>query len=312
MNTTETKDSESYCDFCKRETEIKTDYVEGTRVCQSCGLVLERNLIDTTAEYRIFSEGNSSGSDPRRVGGIYNYRLADGGLALDIDGGKNDEFSKTMKKLNMRLNDPEDRSLYKANSTIKKWCEALALNNQIVNKAEELFYTLDKEKKSFKGRSVDSLASAVLWIACRQCNCPLKPQQLSDVTNIPIKEMAKSYHLVKKYFPCFSSVDAVTYCENFANTLGMSENMRALALNLTSKILEKRLVEGRNPRTIAATALYIISMLSKDERKTLKEISNASDIAENTIKTCYRELYDYRTEIVPKAEGMLPVETLSK
>eukprot|EP00331_Platyophrya_macrostoma_P016147 CAMPEP_0176471552 /NCGR_PEP_ID=MMETSP0127-20121128/41187_1 /TAXON_ID=938130 /ORGANISM="Platyophrya macrostoma, Strain WH" /LENGTH=140 /DNA_ID=CAMNT_0017866195 /DNA_START=130 /DNA_END=552 /DNA_ORIENTATION=+ len=140
----------------------------------------------------------------------------------------------------------------------------------------------------------------------------MKPQQLSDVTNIPIRDMAKSYHLVKKYFPCLPSVDAVTYCENFANGLGMSEKLRSYTLSCTSNILEKRLVEGRNPRTIAATAIYMINMLSKEDKKSLKEISNISDIAENTIKTCYRELFDHRNEIIPKGDGISSPDSLTK
>lgn len=302
----------TYCTFCKRETETKVDYLAGARMCLSCGLMLEDNLVDTTAEYTLLSEGSLSSSDTRRVGGLFSHQLPENGLSLEIETNKNEKSSKNRKKGTMKRNEPEDRSLFKATGSIKKWCDALSLDKQILDKAEELFYTLDKEKKTFKGRSVESLASAVIWIACRQCNCPLKPQELSDITQIPIKDMAKSYHLVKKFFPCFSSMNAVTYCETFARGLGIPESMSSLAQTLTSNILERRLVEGRNPRTIAAAAIYFISLLSKENKKTVKEISNVSDIAENTIKTCYRDLFDLRHEIIPKWDGMLSPDTLSK
>lgn len=87
--------------------------------------------------------------------------------------------------------------------------------------------------------------------------------------------------------------------------------MRALTLDLTSKILEKRLADGKLPRTFAATAIYIINSLWETaEKKTLKEISNAADISEKTVIQCYHGLYSYLIEIVPSADGMLPYTTI--
>ena len=305
------KDNENYCDFCKRETEIKTDYIEGTKVCQSCGLVLQRNPIDTTVEYRIFSETNPKRNDPRRVGGIYNYKLADGGFALDIDGGKDDDFLKMLKRLNAHLNQNEDLMWHQTGSFIRKWCNALDLDTRVLLKAEEIFYTLDREKKAFNKQKLDSLSVAVICIASKQCHCPLKPQRLAKVADISIKELVKSYHLIKHYFPCLSSeVDAATYCEIFTNALGISDDMRSLMRAVVMAILEKSQVWGRNPRTIAATAIYIVTLLSKNEAKTLGEIFNIADISTNAIKTCYHDLYGTLDELIPTVDNLSSIDML--
>lgn len=59
------------------------------------------------------------------------------------------------------------------------------------------------------------------------------------------------------------------------------------------------IIEGRNPKTIAACSIYITLKLLNNQNITLKEISKISEIADNTIKNAYRDIYTYLSKIIP-------------
>lgn len=59
------------------------------------------------------------------------------------------------------------------------------------------------------------------------------------------------------------------------------------------------IIEGRNPKTIAACSIYITVKLLNNTVINLKDISKVSEIAENTIKNAYRDIYTYLAKIIP-------------
>ena len=75
------------CVMCHNTASMRYDYHEGSIVCIQCGYVAQQNFIDYTQEWRNFSEGNQSGTDPRRAGGPLNGSLEDGGMGT-MAGGK--------------------------------------------------------------------------------------------------------------------------------------------------------------------------------------------------------------------------------
>jgi len=299
------------CTNCKRQTKAVMDVAEGIIVCTSCGLTLEERCIDPTAEWRNFADGNSSGADPRRIGGAINTFLEDGGLSLDIRGGMGNESTRNLVKWNNRMMNSEDRTLIKGIQKLKEWGALLNLQSIIVNKAEEQFSKLDSNKKSLKGRNVESLAAAILFIASRQCKCPLKPVEISNATNVNIKDLTNSYKFVKQYIDYVPHMEPAKYGNNFASKLNLPQEIINAANEVISKIMNKGLIDGRNPRTIASAAIYMVTQLTSDHKKTLREISSVSNIAENTIKTSYKDIFNYRYDIVPEWRNRLPVESLN-
>ena len=303
--------SDDYCPNCKKSTFLATDTGQGTVVCNSCGLVIEDRMIDQTKEYREFSDGNSSGADRRRIGGIRNELLEDGGLSLSISGNTSNQTTSRLASMSMRLGQSsEDRTLYRGTQLINKWGSLLNLQKSILSKAEEQFSKIESSKKSLKGRSIESIAAAVLYIASRMCSIPLKPHDIENATGVPIKDIKGAYKGVKNHVNYIPPLDPPRYCSNFCAKLGLSHELSSSAYKIAENIKEKRLLDGRNPRTIASAAIYIAIQLSPDSKCSLKDISQHSKIAENTIKNSYKEIYVHRNDIVPEWKGRLPLDTL--
>ncbi len=53
------------CPTCKAQNRVIQDYAQGTRVCTSCGFVVEERFIDYSCEWNKFSDD----------GNLYIYRL---------------------------------------------------------------------------------------------------------------------------------------------------------------------------------------------------------------------------------------------
>ena len=74
------------CEECKK-AELVINHVEGTIVCQNCGLVQQSRIIDDSSEWRTFSsETSSGGANPSRVGGKLNPYLSNYGLDTQVKG----------------------------------------------------------------------------------------------------------------------------------------------------------------------------------------------------------------------------------
>ena len=68
------------CEECL-SIELVINHVEGTIVCQNCGLVQQSRIIDDSSEWRTFSsETSNSGANPSRVGGKLNPYLSNYGI----------------------------------------------------------------------------------------------------------------------------------------------------------------------------------------------------------------------------------------
>ena len=80
------------CEECKK-TELVINHVEGTIVCQNCGLVQQSRIIDDTSEWRTFSsETSSNGANPSRVGGKLNPYLSNYGIDTQVKGANASEI----------------------------------------------------------------------------------------------------------------------------------------------------------------------------------------------------------------------------
>jgi transcription initiation factor TFIIIB Brf1 subunit/transcription initiation factor TFIIB len=314
-------DDENWCSFCKRIVEVRTFEREGYRVCLSCGVILKERIIDTSQEYNLYNNENEGrSSNPIRVGPAYDFSLPDGGLDLKIEGGSKkdnkviDAFSYKMKKV--KNQGPNySSSFYRGSKLVRRWAEHLYLPPLIVNKAEDLYHTLKLERKTFRGLSVENLAAAFLWIACREHNHVIEFSALETVSGVSVEDIKKTYHLIMKTndLPQQASVIKPTsYGENFAKQLGLSDETCALVGRLEASIREKGTLDGKNPKTIAGVSAYIICSLSSNasEAKSWKEIAQVAEMVEATLKKSYKALGGDLDKVLPKWEGMKPITTL--
>ncbi|KAL1206864.1 Transcription initiation factor IIB-1 [Cardamine amara subsp. amara] len=296
--------SDAYCTDCKKETELVFDHSAGDTLCSECGLVLESHSIDETSEWRTFAN-ESSNSDPNRVGGPTNPLLADSALTTVIakpDGSSGDFLSSSLGRWQNR-NSNSDRGLIQAFKTIATMSERLGLVATIKDRANEIYKRLEDQKSS-RGRNQDALYAACLYIACRQEDKPRTIKEICVIANGATKKeigRAKDYIVKTLGLETGQSVELGTihagdFMRRFCSNLGMSNHAVKAAQEAVAKSEEFDI--RRSPISIAAVVIYIITQLS-DDKKSLKDISTATGVAEGTIRNSYKDLYPHLSKIAP-------------
>ncbi|GFQ05262.1 transcription initiation factor iib [Phtheirospermum japonicum] len=293
-----------YCPECKRPTEVVFDHSAGDTVCVECALVLEAHFIDENSEWRTFA--NETGdNDPVRVGGPTNPLLADGGLSTvisNLNGSSGDYLSSSLGRWQNRAANP-DRSLIQAFKTIAIMADRLGLFATIKDRANEIYKKVE-DQKPLRGRNLDAILAACLYIACRQEDKPRTIKEICTIANgATKKEIGRAKEFIVKQLESdmselveMGTIHAGGFLRRFGSHLGMSNQAVKAAQEAVQKSGELDI--RRSPISVAAAIIYIITQLS-DDKKILKDISLATGVAENTIRNSYKDLYPFALKIVP-------------
>ena len=93
----------------------------------------------------------------------------------------------------------------------------------------------------------------------------------------------KTYHLKKR----------------FCNKLGLPDSSSKLAEKIAKLVREKDGLYGRNYISVAAAAIYVVAQLSSLKTAlAINDIAAVSGTSELTIRSAYKAMFPYRTEIV--------------
>ncbi|XP_003808436.2 transcription initiation factor IIB [Pan paniscus] len=276
------------------------DYRAGDMICPECGLVVGDRVIDVGSEWRTFSNDKAT-KDPSRVGDSQNPLLSDGDLSTMIGKGTGaasfDEFGNS-KYQNRRTMSSSDRAMMNAFKEITTMADRINLPRNIVDRTNNLFKQV-YEQKSLKGRANDAIASACLYIACRQEGVPRTFKEICAVSRISKKEIGRCFKLILKALE--TSVDLITtgdFMSRFCSNLCLPKQVQMAATHIARKAVELDLVPGRSPISVAAAAIYMASQASA-EKRTQKEIGDIAGVADVTIRQSYRLIYPRAPDLFP-------------
>ena len=288
------------------------DYRAGDMICSACGLVVGDRVVDVGFEWRTFSNEKSN-TDPSRVGGSENPLLNGTDLTTVIGRGTGvaafDE-SGNAKYHNRRSMSSSDRALVTAFREISNMADRINLTKTITDRANLLFKQVH-DGRTLRGRSNEAIASACLYIACRQEGVPRTFKEICAISKVSKKEIGRCFKLILKALE--TSVDLITtgdFMSRFCSNLGLPPSVQRAATHIARKAVELDLVPGRSPISVAAAAIFMASQAS-DQKKTQKEIGDVAGAAEATIKQSYRLMLPHAADLFP--EGFLfvtPIEEL--
>ena len=282
-------------------TEVVRDIEKGELICATCGLVLSEHRIDTGPDWRAFT---TEEKDSRaRVGAPSSYTMHDKGLSTMIDWRDHDVTGKkfTAKQraqihrlrkwqIRTRIHSSMDRNLAQAMTELDRLASQLELAKSIKELAALLYRKLIVGKLT-RSRSIDATVAASIYAACRLRRSPRTLEEIARMSRVTKKKVGAHYRvLVTKLKLRMPIPKPHDYVPRLISELGLPSIVQAKVLEILDDAEAKTgLITGRDPRGLAAAALYIASIVT-DNRVTQREIASAAGVTEVTIRNRYKEL----------------------
>ncbi|MFQ5782002.1 MAG: transcription initiation factor IIB family protein [Nitrosopumilus sp.] len=272
---------------------IVTDDDTGELICANCGFVTLDHMVDFRQEWRSFSTHTNS---KIRTGSGTSLAMHDQGLSTIISSINKDASGKPlsppMRKFLKQLRVLDKRSLTHA-SINKNFIQAfnelsglkdkLALSNSIMEKAAYIYRKV-VEKKLVRGRTISSMMAASLYAACRDTETPRTLKDIADASNIKRKEISRCYRRIYQELDLKMPVlDSIQCIARISSKLEITERVKRYAIEILKYVQENEGSAGKDPMGLAATALYL-ACAKNGEEKTQREIANAANVTEVTIR----------------------------
>ncbi|WP_089649956.1 transcription initiation factor IIB [Halobacterium hubeiense] len=292
----EEEESTRQCPECDSRNII-TD--QGERICEDCGLVLDDDQIDRGPEWRAF---NSNERDEKsRVGAPTTQTMHDKGLTTQIDWQDKDAYGQSLdsrKRTRMqrlrtwqeriRTKDAGERNLQFALSEIDRMASALGVPRS-VREVASVIYRRALNEDLIRGRSIEGVATACLYAACRKEGIPRTLEEVTDVSRIDQKEIGRTYRYISQELGLeIQPTDPKEYLPRFASELDLPEEVTSKAREIVDTSAEQGLLSGKSPSGFAAAAIYAASLLC-NEKKTQSEVAEVAQVTEVTIRNRYQE-----------------------
>jgi len=283
------------CPECGSNTII-TETKTGERVCAKCGLVIDDYQVDNRHEWR--SLDHDEIAKKVRTGAPATYLIHDKGLSTEVGWSQRDQKSMSssqraqyyrLMKWQKRL-DSSAQTLATGLSKIDRISSHLDLPKN-VREAASLLYRRVVDKNMIKGRSIDSIISACLYIVCRQYHISRTLDEITQAAHTERIEVGKVYRVILRELRIkLSPPNPLEYIPRFASALALPEEVQVQAETILRELMDANIKCGRNPVAIAAAALYIASTISGVSR-TQREVSKIANTSEVTLRNRCRELY---------------------
>jgi transcription initiation factor TFIIB len=294
------KDEEFTCPECGGH-QVVQDTTKGDKVCVNCGLVVSDKRIDMGPDWRAFTaeERNTRA----RAGAPTTYTIHDKGLTTRIGWQDRDSKGKRFSpkrraeiyrlrkwQIRSRVHSGAERNLAQAMTEMDRLTSQLGLSRSIKELAAMLYRKLIV-KRLVRSRSIDAMVAASIYAACRLRKTPRSLREIARYSRVSKKKIGQHYRLIiRKLKLRMPIADPVTYVPRMITELGLSGEVQQKVIKILKQAKKKhRLVMGRDPRGIAAAAIYIASILT-DNPVTQREIATVAGITEVTVRNRYKEI----------------------
>ncbi len=210
---------------------------------------------------------------------------------------RNSSFERMRKLDRITLaNDNKMRNLNRAVREIRRITEILGLKGSVAERATYIY------RKAFglgliRGRSISGIAAASIYIACKEFETPHSIYDIEKMVDGLGKKNVLRYHkmLLKVMKINLGLPSPISHISKIAERTGLSGKTERKAFEILSKVSANSLLAGKKPISIAAAALYLASVQTK--QTTQLRIAIATDLTTITIRKRCNEIIQILDEI---------------
>jgi transcription initiation factor TFIIB len=155
-----------------------------------------------------------------------------------------------------------------------------------------MIYRKAAKKNLIRGRSVEVVVMATIYAACRFAGMPRTLDELSRISKIPRRDIGRTYRFIARELKLKLDVPTpLKFVTRFCNELKLSQKVNNKTIEILNDSTESKLISGNGPVGVAASAIYIASVLC-GEKRTQREIANIAGVTEVTIRNRYKDLVE--------------------
>ena len=265
-------------------------YVEekGEDVCEQCGLIINERAVDSShSGKRAYTSHEKESRE--HTGSPISILLPDMGLSTVIDKDKiiNPDL-KRAAKWNTRIT-WQKRNLLIASTELKRISSNLNLPLHV--KEQGMRYYIEAfKRKLLRGRSINAMVAACLYIACRSKNIPRTLQEILDESSVAAKEVRRSMTvLVRELNVKTQSTNPVALVPRYIADLGLDSEVEGLTNKILNAYNSRFSISGKDPKGLCAGAIYLACKM-KELEVTQQQIVDSVGVTEVTLRSRYKEL----------------------
>ena len=301
------------CPEC--ESSLIDDIQNGERICSGCGIVVAEQMADSGPELK--GTNLEDKMKLARATGQTTYSQHDLGITTEISitskdfSGKNINSTVASQMHNLRkwqqrvrVSSPRERRLANVLVKIGEACQSLSLSKNVLETASMIYRNLDG-KIEVKGKSVVSISTATIYMACKQCDVIRSLEEICRGLCAPSDVKQKTKLAARYYRTMVMEMGTVTspvvtmdkYISKIANLTKTEVRVERLALEIADKTKNSSITDGKAPNGIAAAYLYVASILL-GQSVLQRDVSSVAGVTEVTIRNrCKEILTSYKLNV---------------
>lgn len=284
------------CDVCNG-SEFIHDGVNGEIVCARCGLVRTDDLVSNGPEWRAFTLSESAKRErasptPYAFDGGMFTRFREG---RDANGTRlNPEQLQKWRRLRRfdfrtKSDDNKIRNLNQATIEVERFTDRLHLPRGIKDKALFIYRKALKEDL-IRGRTISDFVAAAIYAACRESKVPRSLTNVSEASGRSVKDISRTYRLLVRSLKLRMPVDTpMKFVPRIAGSLNIDVETERKTIESLRRARERKLLVGKDPRSMATAALYLACKSNK-RKMTQKKLADAAGISTVSLRNRLREL----------------------
>lgn len=267
----------------------------GETICSGCDAVIATSRIDPGPEWRAFSQ--TKRDEKSRVGAPVTETLHDRGLTTQIDWRNRDAYNqplsadkrrriRRLRKWQERIRTGQvgERNLKFALSEVDRMGSALDVPDP-VREASAVLYRRALNEGLVRGRSIEAVATATLYAACRQEEIPRDLDEMTDVSRVGRTEIARTYRYIAAELNLTPEpINPRQFVPRYCSALDLDGTVERRAIEILETAAQQGLHAGKSPSGFAGGAIYLAAK-ECNQKRTQAELAAVTNVTKVTIRT---------------------------
>ena len=290
---------------------VRTNSIETT--CEDCGLVIDDRPINHGPEWRSFDGAEQRTRE--RTGTPLTPTRHDRGLSSEIGynvDGKGNTLSGQKRRHLARLRREHKRGQWTTRAEqnlahglgeAQRVASALDLSKSLREQACRLYRTATHEDL-IRGRSIEAMATASVYAACRCNSLPRTLTEVVEVARVPREDVERAYTVLNRDLKLPTvPMEPAEYIPRIVSALDLSPAVQQRAIKFAKAMTAAGATSGCKPMGAAAACIYQVTQ-ERSGRITQEALAEAADVSAVTVRARWNQL----KTVLADADGQSPGE----